>query len=176
MNYHNITKADMLNGEGLRVVLWVSGCEHNCKGCHNPQTHSYNSGIPFNEEAKDELFKELEKQYISGITFSGGDPLALNNRLPVLSLAMEVKEKFPNKTIWCYTGYKYEQLINDDSSPTLTELLGLFDVLVDGKYMKCLADTKLPYRGSTNQRLIDVKKSLASSQIILLDVRNSDME
>lgn len=116
MNYHNITYPDMNNGEGLRAVLWLSGCSHKCKGCQNPQTWNANSGIPFDESAKEELFRELDKDYISGLTLSGGDPLHENNLDGVLDLVTEINERYntspnrirlscPQKTIWLYTGY-----------------------------------------------------------------------
>ena len=105
MRYHNITKDDMLNGDGLRVVLWVAGCEHHCPNCQNPVTWDINGGLEFDEAAKKEIFDELEKNYVSGITFSGGDPLHTQNRKDVGALIEEIKVKFPNKTIWIYSGY-----------------------------------------------------------------------
>ena len=146
MNYHNITHEDMLNGEGLRVVLWVSGCNHNCKGCHNPETHDINSGIPFDEKAKEELFEYLNKEYIDGITFSGGDPLHPNNRETVTQLAKIVKNKF-KKTVWLYTGYKYEEIKD-------LIIMKYIDVLIDDEFKIELKDEKLEWRGSSNQRII----------------------
>ena len=110
MNYHNITKDDMLNGEGLRVVLWVSGCSHHCKNCHNPITWDPEDGLLFDEAAKEEIFEELSKPYISGITLSGGDPLFCSNRAAISELVKEIKAKFPDKTIWLYTGYTWEAI------------------------------------------------------------------
>ena len=110
MQYHNITKDDMLNGDGLRVVLWVAGCGHACPGCHNPITWDENGGLPFDEAAKEEIFTELAKDYVSGVTFSGGDPLYPANREQVGALAREVHARFPEKTIWLYTGYRWEQI------------------------------------------------------------------
>ena len=107
MRYHNITKDDMLNGDGLRVVLWVSGCSHCCKDCHNPITWDPDGGVLFDEQARQELFSQLEKPYISGITFSGGDPLHAANRLAVRELMEEIRERYPDKTIWLYTGDKW---------------------------------------------------------------------
>ena len=104
MRYHNITKDDMLNGDGLRVVLWVAGCSHCCKECQNPITWDPAGGLPFDEAAKQEIFEQLDKSYISGITFSGGDPLHAANRLDVRNLMAEIKQKYPDKTIWLYTG------------------------------------------------------------------------
>ena len=150
MNYHNITKDDMLNGDGLRVVLWVSGCSHGCKGCHNRITWDPDSGLPFDETAKEEIFTELKKDYISGLTLSGGDPLFPGNRNTIETLAREVKERFPMKTIWLYTGYSWEQIAD-------LPIMEYVDVLVDGKFIESLKDTSLHWRGSSNQRVIDIK-------------------
>lgn len=147
MNYHNITHDDMLNGDGLRVVLWVAGCTHHCKNCQNPETWDINGGIPFDKEAKEEIFDELKKPYISGITFSGGDPLHPKHRKQVLELAKEIKEKFPTKTVWCYTGFLYEEVKD-------IENLKYIDVLVDGEFKEELKDVNLPWVGSSNQRII----------------------
>lgn len=140
----------MLNGDGLRVVLWVSGCAHGCKGCHNPITWDPKSGLPFDEAAKQEIFTELEKDYISGLTLSGGDPLFPGNRSTIEQLVKEVKENFPNKTIWLYTGYDWEAISN-------LPLIQYIDIVVDGKFIESLKDAKLHWRGSSNQRVIDVK-------------------
>lgn len=166
MNYHNITHDDMLNGDGLRVVLWVSGCEHKCYGCQNPQTHALSSGIPFDEDAEQELFNELKKDYISGITFSGGDPLHIKNRKEVARLVEKIKSSFPQKTIWVYTGYVFEDLIsmNEDS---INLILQNIDVLVDGKFYVKLKDVNAPWVGSTNQRVINVQETLTKEQIVL---------
>lgn len=162
MNYHNITKDDMLNGEGLRVVLWVSGCSHHCKNCQNPVTWDPEDGLPFDESAKEEIFEELSKPYISGITLSGGDPLFCGNRAAIGELIKEIKAKFPDKTIWLYTGYTWD---------AISDLLFLpyIDVLIDGKFVESLKDTKLHWRGSSNQRIIDVKASLDQDQVILYE-------
>ncbi len=153
MRYHNITKDDMLNGDGLRVVLWVSGCSHCCKECHNPITWDPDGGLLFDEAAKQEVFAQLNKSYISGITFSGGDPLHAANRLDVRNLMKEIKEKYPNKTIWLYTGDLWEDIFH-------YPLLQFVDVLVDGEFMVDLKDPKLLWKGSSNQRVIDVQQSL----------------
>jgi len=156
MRYHNITKDDMRNGNGLRVVLWLSGCSHCCKGCHNPITWDPNGGLLFDENAKNEIFDQLSKPYISGITFSGGDPLHAANGLDVRSLMEEIKEQFPEKTIWLYTGDSWEQIFH-------YSLMEYVDVLVDGEFMLDLLDVKLLWKGSKNQRVIDVKKTLKST-------------
>ncbi len=160
MNYHNITKDDMLNGDGLRVVLWVSGCDHCCKDCQNPITWDANGGLEFDEAAKAEVFAALDKSYINGLTFSGGDPLYYTTREDILAFAKEVKAKYPTKTIWLYTGFTYETL-------TELELMNYIDVMVDGEYMAELRDIGLPWRGSSNQRVIDVTASRAAGQVVL---------
>ena len=160
MNYHNITKDDMLNGDGLRVVLWVAGCNHNCVGCHNPETHCPNSGILFDEEVEKELFEYVKKPYISGMTFSGGDPLYPENREIVTELAKKIKQLIPVKTIWLYTGYLYEQVKD-------LEIMNYIDVLVDGEFMIDLKDENLKWVGSSNQRVIDIPSTLKQNQIVL---------
>lgn len=163
MNYHDITKCDMLNGDGLRVVLWVSGCSHHCKGCQNPQTWDPNEGIPFDESAKQELIEALKLDYTTGITFSGGDPLYLYHRREIIELIKELKNLFPTKTIWIYTGFTFEEIVN---WPESKEFLPLIDVLVDGEFILEERDPNLQWVGSPNQRVIDVQKTLQSSHII----------
>lgn len=156
MRYHNITKDDMRNGDGLRVVLWVAGCAHCCKECQNPITWDPNGGIPFDEAAKQEIFEQLEKPYISGITLSGGDPLHPANRLDIRNLVEEIKEKFPDKTIWLYTGDSWERILY---YPVMQHV----DVVVDGEFHIDELDVKLCWKGSKNQRVIDVKATLEQS-------------
>ncbi len=160
MRYHNITKDDMKNGYGLRCVLWLSGCNHKCKGCHNELTWDCHSGVPFDIEAKNEVFHELEKSYIQGVTLSGGDPLFSANLEEVKVLMEEIKEKFPKKDIWVYTGYTWEEISDWD-------IVKLIDVLVDGRYVEELKNTQLHWRGSANQRIIDVQKSLCGAVVLL---------
>ena len=162
MRYHNITKDDMLNGDGLRVVLWVSGCTHACKGCHNPITWDVNDGLLFDEKAKEEIFCELRKDYVSGITFSGGDPLHHANRKEVYALAKEIKETFKDKSIWLYTGYEWNEV---KDLPLMKEV----DVLVDGKFVEALKDDTKHWKGSSNQNVIDVRQSLQLNKIVLYD-------
>lgn len=162
MQYHNITKDDMLNGDGLRVVLWVAGCTHGCKECQNPVTWDPNGGLLFDERAKEELFEQLEKSYISGITYSGGDPLYVGNREAITALAKEIHEKFPEKTQWLYTGYEWSQIQNEAIIPYL-------DVVVDGRFEVEQKDTKLHWKGSANQKVIDVQDSLKTGKIVLHD-------
>lgn len=160
MNYHNITHDDMLNGEGLRVVLWVSGCEHHCKNCQNPETHDPKSGIPFDVEAGVEIAGAAMEEHCAGLTLSGGDPLHPCNITDVTILCRDFKDVFPNKTIWLYTGYKYEDVKH------LSVML-FIDVLVDGRYIEELADINYQWAGSTNQRVIDVQKSLELNKVVL---------
>lgn len=160
MRYHNITKDDMLNGEGLRVVLWVAGCSHACAGCQNPITWDPNGGIPFDAAAEAELFSLLGREYISGITFSGGDPLYAGNRAEIARLAAKIRREMPEKTIWLYTGYRWEEI-------SALPLMQSIDVLVDGKFVEELKDSKLHWKGSYNQRIIDVQKSLAQHSLYL---------
>lgn len=232
MNYHNITYPDMNNGEGLRVVLWLSGCSHKCKGCQNPQTWDANSGILFDKSAKEELFRELDKDYISGLTLTGGDPLFESNLDGVLDLVTEVNKRYnqnvfqnaemlldrgisnalysqneytegnlndchrirllyPQKSIWLYTGYQLKEVYMNHFilSPSAAEMVYTHidykvveesrkdgkrsdiikqcDVIVDGRYIDSKRDISLPYRGSSNQRLIDVKQSLQKGEIVL---------
>lgn len=184
MNYHTITYPDQNNGDGLRVVLWLSGCSHHCYNCQNPQTWNPDNGIQFDELAKQEIFNELSKDYISGITFSGGDPLHENNLDDVLKLVQEIRISYPNKTIWLYTGYTWERIMDyafyDEKSKyphNSFEYINIAigrrviakecDVLVDGEYIDEQKDLSLKFRGSKNQRVIDVKQSLAQNKIVL---------
>ena len=177
----------MNNGEGLRVVLWLSGCSHKCKGCQNPQTWDANSGIPFDESAKEELFRELDKDYISGLTLTGGDPLFENNLDSVLDLVNKIRLLFPQKSIWLYSGYSWSDIwcndaaLRDDYGLDYCEQVSInhikrqqiitqCDVFIDGRYMDSQRDITLPYRGSKNQHIIDVKQSLQKGEMVLWDV------
>ena len=160
MNYHNIKHDDQLNGDGLRVTLFVSGCSLHCPNCQNPQTWCKNSGIPFDESAKQEIFDELSKPYISGITLSGGHPLEPYNIDEIYKLCKQIKANFPTKTIWLYTGWKYEYIKD-------FEILEYIDVLVDGAYIEKLRDINLKWRGSSNQRVIDINKTRKNKEITI---------
>ena len=164
MNYEKIDKCSVSNGTGIRTVLWVSGCDIHCRNCQNPQTWDFNSGIPFTEETMQEILYDLSKPYIKGLTLSGGHPLDPHNAPEVLEIIKRVKMVFPNKDIWIYTGYVWEDIIKDS---TLKEILKCTDVLVDGAYVDELRDISLAFRGSSNQRIIDVKKTLDSNEVIL---------
>ena len=152
----------MLNGEGLRVVLWLAGCDHACPGCHNPITWDAAGGIPFDEAAKEELFAELDKDYIAGVTLSGGDPLYCGNREDVTALCAEIRKLYPQKTIWLYTGYTWKE-IHD------LPVINWIDVLVDGRFVQQIANPQLHWRGSENQMVIDVRRTCQLGQVVLLD-------
>ena len=177
MNYLKIEHEDVCNGTGLRVVLWLSGCSHHCYNCQNPQTWNSDSGIPFNDSAKQEIFTELSKNYISGITFSGGDPLHENNLDEVLKLVQEIRISFPKKSIWLYTGYELSEIIKQEQYEKVSgipsvwskrwKIISNIDVLVDGEYIDEQKDLTLKWRGSKNQNCIDVKQSLAQNKVVL---------
>ena len=164
MNYEKIDKCSVSNGLGVRTVLWVSGCDVHCKNCHNQSTWDFNSGIPFTDDSMQEILYDLSKPYIKGCTLSGGHPLDPHNAPKVLEIVKRVKMVFPNKDIWIYSGYEWENIIKDE---TLREIMRYTDVLVDGAYIDELRDISLPYRGSSNQRIIDVSKSLKANEVIL---------
>lgn len=160
MNYHDITTDDMLNGDGLRVVLWVSGCEHHCPECQNPVTWDPKDGKPFDKLAYNELMIGLSKDYISGLTISGGDPLYPDNVPPLTKVLADVKLIYPEKNVWVYTGYNWDD-VKDLS------IMRYIDVLVDGRFDVELQDSNYPWAGSTNQKVIDVKKSISQGKVIL---------
>ena len=172
MRYHNITKADMLNGEGLRVVLWVSGCNHECPGCQNALTWNPEDGLEFDENAIKEIYQELDQDWCNGITLSGGDPLFPGNRRTIRNLVTAIHEKYPNKTIWCYTGYNFEKDVlgnmykKFDFTP---KFLKNVDIIVDGQFEEENKIIDLRFRGSTNQRKIDVQQSLKNNKLVQLD-------
>ena len=164
MNFHNITHDDMNNGDGLRVVLWVAGCDHHCKDCHNPVTWNPDGGVEFTFADAEEIFRDLEKDYVAGITFSGGDPLHPANREQVADLIDFIKTMYPDKTIWVYTGYTGEEIMQ---SSDLVSMLKTVDVLVDGRFVSELKSVTYPWAGSTNQRVIDVQQTFKEGRVIL---------
>lgn len=150
MNFQKIESASLSNGEGWRVVLWVSGCSHHCPGCHNKCTWNPNSGRIFDEEAKKKLLEWLSKPYIKGLTLSGGDPLFETNREVLTQLCKEIKTIFPEKDIWLYTGYKFDEIKD-------LKILKYVDTVVDGRFVQELRDVSLPFRGSSNQNIIKLR-------------------
>ncbi len=162
MRYHNITKDDMNNGEGLRVVLWLAGCIHACPGCHNPVTWDCEGGLLFEEKAKTELWEALDKDYIDGVTLSGGDPLHPQNRAELHLLLAEIHRSFPDKSVWLYTGYLWEEIKD-------LPLLEYVDILIDGKFERDKFSPEKPWVGSYNQKIIQVQPSLAQGKIVLYE-------
>ncbi len=171
MNYHNITKYDMLNGDGLRTVLWVAGCVHHCQGCQNPQTWDANGGILFDNKAKKELFDALSEDCCDGITLSGGDPLNGANIRTICKLIGEIQEAFPEKSIWLYSGYTWNEIMHpkhpspDDA--IRKAIVKAVDFFCDGRFEIDKLNIQIPWVGSTNQKVIDVQKSLCNKEIAL---------
>ena len=169
MNYCEIKNCDIADGPGVRVTLFVSGCTNHCEGCFQPETWDFGYGEPFTREVEDRLIGLLEPHYIAGLTLLGGDPFEPSNQAALLPFVKRVRETYPEKTIWAYTGFTFEELRRDGSHPrcqATDELLALIDVLVDGRFVLKLKDLRLRFRGSSNQRLIDVKKTLESGKIV----------
>ncbi len=169
MNYGEIKNFDIANGEGVRVSLFVSGCTHHCKNCFNPETWNFDFGQPFTEETEELILKELAPDYINGLSLLGGEPFEPSNQAVLLPFLRRVKELFPNKTIWCYSGYLFDKELLSESRARCEytdEMLSLIDVLVDGEFVQELYSITLQFRGSSNQRIIDVKKSLQSGKVV----------
>lgn len=176
MNYLKIDKASINNGLGVRVVLWVSGCSIHCKGCQNPESWDMNAGQIFDGSAKNELLEALSKPYIDGLTLSGGHPLEYENLPDTYALIKVCRQRFPQKSIWLYTGYVLSKNDFDttvdigwDNGLLRNYIITMCDVVVDGPYIEELRDITLKFRGSSNQRLIDVKKTIEMGEIVLYD-------
>ena len=174
MYYGMIKKSDVADGPGVRVSLFVSGCRHHCEGCFNAETWDFKYGDVYTAEVEDEILRAMEPSYISGFTFLGGEPMEPENRPFVFSLAKKLREKFPEKTIWLYSGYLFdtEMLEWAKTDEIVKNLLPLIDVIVDGEFHIREKNLALKFRGSENQRLIDVKKSLTEGKVILCDEDN----
>ncbi len=170
MNYATIKDCDIANGPGVRVSLFVSGCTHHCKGCFNEVAWDFNYGTPFTEETVKYILELMKPSYIEGLTLLGGEPFEAENQLPVVELLRRVKREYPEKSIWAFTGYLLDRdILSGRLGPwdITREYLGYLDVLVDGRFVQEKKDLTLRFRGSSNQRLIDVKATLASGQIVL---------
>lgn len=170
MNYAEIKNCDIANGEGVRVSLFVSGCRRHCKGCFNAMTWDFSYGKPFDEAVQDRILEMLSPEYIAGLTLLGGDPFEPENQRALLPFVKRVRERFPQKNIWAYTGYTFAggSLLEEEVRTECTrELLSLLDVLVDGKFEEPLKDIRLKFRGSRNQRVIDLRRSLLQNETIL---------
>ena len=162
MHYSTIKDCDIANGIGVRITLFVSGCTNHCKNCFQPQTWDFDFGEPFTEETEEKLLEMLKPDYINGLTLLGGEPMEPQNQRALVPFLKRVREAYPNKNIWCFTGFTYEVLKTDGSHPrceVTDEMLSLIDVLVDGRYVDELKDLTLQFRGSSNQRLIDMVKT-----------------
>ena len=169
MNYGTIKNCDIANGTGVRVSLFVSGCRNHCPGCFQPETWDFGYGQPFTEETENELLQLLEPGYINGLTLLGGDPFEPENQRVLLPFLRKVRATFSSKDIWAYTGYTWEQLISGNhrsSLPETKEMLSLIDVLVDGPFVEAKKNIRLRFRGSENQRVIDVGQSLKTGRVV----------
>ena len=172
MNYATIKWTDIANGEGVRISLFVSGCTHHCKNCFNKIAWDFEYGELFDEQVQNQILKELKNDYIAGLSLLGGEPLEPQNQAALYPFIKKVKELYKNKTIWCYTGFVFDEtkglLKETEKNTSITEeLISLFDVLVDGPFMEELKNIRLKFRGSANQRIIDVKKTLQNEKIVL---------
>jgi anaerobic ribonucleoside-triphosphate reductase activating protein len=169
MYYSVIKKTDVADGPGVRVSLFVSGCTHHCEGCFNAETWNFTFGQPYTEETEKEILEAVDHEYISGFTFLGGEPMESQNRPVVYDLAQKIHDRFPDKTIWSYTGYLYEDLLRweAEGDEYVHRLLDLLDVLVDGEFIFAQRNLRLRFRGSENQRLIDVKASRKAGKVVL---------
>lgn len=169
MYYGELKKCDIANGIGVRVTLFVSGCRNHCPGCFQPQTWDFHYGKPFTRAVADEIFAELDKSYVGGLTVLGGEPFEPENQRDLLPLLQQVRTKYPNKTVWCFTGYRLDdELLRDGSHPrceVTDELLACIDVLVDGRFREELKDISLQFRGSRNQRVIDMNETRRTGTI-----------
>ena len=170
MNYATIKTHDIANGPGVRVSLYVSGCTHHCKGCFNPETWDFDYGQPFDESIQERIIKALEPSYIKGFSLLGGEPFEPRNSAVLMPFLKRLKELYPEKTIWCYSGYDLEKdmltyRLGDES--VIMGMLSCIDVLVDGEFVEDKKVLDLRFRGSTNQRIIDVKKTLETDDVVL---------
>lgn len=172
MNYATIKWYDIANGPGVRVSLYVSGCRNHCKNCFNPETWDFNYGEPFTPDVEEKIFEGLDKSYIKGFTLLGGDPFEPENQKAVAPFLKKLRAKFPDKSIWCFTGYDFEKDLLTGKKGDLKDvmdILSCLDVLVDGRFVEELKDLKLKFRGSSNQRVIMVQESLSRDEVVLWD-------
>lgn len=169
MNYGEIKDCDIANGEGVRISLFVSGCTHHCKNCFNAKTWDFDFGEEFTQDTENKIIDMLQPNYINGLSLLGGEPFEPENQKVLLPFLRKVKETYPQKTIWCYSGYTVEQILGESRAncDTAKDMLSMLDVLVDGEFVQDLYDISLKFRGSSNQRIIDVKKTLQQNEIVL---------
>lgn len=171
MHYGNIKKLDIADGEGVRVSLFVSGCRNHCEHCFQPETWDFDYGQVYTREVEDDLLAALKPSYVDGLTLLGGEPFEPENQRELVGLLRRVRAEFPNKTVWCYSGYTLEQMLGEGHPhcEVTEEMLSLLDVLVDGRFIEALKDISLKFRGSRNQRIVDVKRSLKEGTVVLYD-------
>ena len=172
MHYGEIKKCDIANGEGVRVSLFVSGCTHHCPGCFNQDTWNFHYGKEYTEETEEEILGALAPSYINGLTLLGGEPFEPVNQEVLVGLLRKFKERFPKKTVWCYTGYLFDRELLEESRARCRwtdEMLSMIDVLVDGRFVEAKKDITLLFRGSSNQRLINVQESLRKKEVVLYE-------
>ena len=172
MNYATVKYNDIANGLGVRTSLFVSGCSHRCKGCFNSEAWDYNYGAPFDEKVTGDIIKSLENEYVDGLSLLGGEPMDKVNQEGLLPLLKRVKSQFKDKNVWCYTGYLFEDLLKGGKAhfEHTDEILSYIDVLVDGEFILDQKNISLKFKGSENQRIIDVKKSVLKGEVVLFDV------
>ena len=180
MKYAKIKKCDVANGPGVRVTLFVSGCNHHCKNCFNKEAWDFNYGDDFTQKEEQEIIDNLKPSYITGLTLLGGEPFEQVNQEGLVPLIKKVKATYPDKEIWCYTGFTFDkqildQMIKQENRETTKQMIDNIDYIVDGKFVDELKDPKLRFRGSSNQRIIDVKKSLAQNEIVIWEGLNKDL-
>ena len=179
MKYAKIKNCDVANGPGVRVSF-VSGCNHHCKNCFNKEAWDFNYGNDFTQKEEDEIIEDLKPEYITGLSLLGGEPFEKTNQEGLVPLIKKVKETYPDKKIWCYTGFTFDkqilgQMIGEEHNQTTEEMLENIDYIVDGRFVEELKNPRLQFRGSSNQRIIDVKKSLAQNEIVIWDGLNKDL-
>ena len=173
MHYATIKPRDIANGPGVRVSLFVSGCTHHCPGCFNAEAWDFHYGKPFDKAVMDELLTLLEPDYVKGLSLLGGEPFEPQNQVALVEFLRKVREKYPSKTVWCYSGYTLEQLRGESRArcEVTDEMLSMIDVLVDGRFVMEKKNIRLRFRGSENQRLIDLNKTREKGEIVLWDER-----
>ncbi|MBE5744064.1 MAG: anaerobic ribonucleoside-triphosphate reductase activating protein [Clostridiales bacterium] len=174
MNYATIKYNDIANGTGVRTSLFVSGCTHKCKGCFNSEAWDFNYGKPFDKDVQEKILASIDNYFIDGLSLLGGEPFEPENQIELYPFLLEFKKRFPNKTIWCYTGYLFDKELLGNSRANISitkDMLSLIDVLVDGRFIEAQKNISLQFRGSENQRIIDVKKSLEKGEVVDYDLR-----
>ena len=171
MNYGAIKKCDIANGVGVRTVLFVSGCTHHCKGCFQPETWNFDYGERYTKETEDEIIESLRPDYVDGITLLGGEPFEPENQRELVKLLRRIKKELPQKTVGSFSGFTYEELTGDSRAvcEVTNEMLSMLDVLVDGEFVEAKRNISLRFRGSENQRLIDMNKTRKEGKIVLWD-------